>query len=542
MFRPRIDYADGAGSGDVRQQIPILINEARSQPDNPVPLLKLVHACAQLWIKTQQSDLLPRIIAYLEKAISLDTGAHSRPIRQLIDGVLRRCEALQLAEPAAKLKELIGRMETKEAAPLGAEPRWEKNRNKLLFALGLAAITCAYYLFRPHGFHAAPGIASLVQVLRHAVLLDYVPFIVLLFSLYTISGGISLRGDIPARPLTNTAFLALGAAGASFIGTTGMAMVLIRPLLQINSERRHVKHTVVFFIFLVCNIGGLLLPVGDPPLFLGYLRGVPFLWTLTLIAPWALSCALLLAVYFVWDTIAYRSEPKAAITVDEKIRKPIRIDGKRNLVLLLGVVLAVALLVPGRTLPGTSWVIPNIYLREIVQLALAAISLAITPKIARQVNQFNFTAIGEVACLFIGIFITMQAPVEILQIEGVKLGLTSPAQFFWASGLLSSVLDNAPTYVVYFETAGSLTGSHLQLMSGVQTLTGTIPISLLAAISCGSVFMGANTYIGNGPNFMVKSIAEQSGVRMPSFFGYMAYSAAILIPLFLLLTLVFFRG
>lgn len=419
---------------------------------------------------------------------------------------------------------------------------WEKNHNKLIFALSLAAITCGYYLFRKHGFHAAPGLASLGQVLNHAVLIDYIPFIVLLFSLYTISGGISVRGDIPAHPLTNTFILGLGAVGASLIGTTGMAMVLIRPLLQINSERRHVKHTVIFFIFLVANIGGSLLPVGDPPLFLGYLRGVPFLWTLNLAGPWLFCVVILLIVYYIWDTVAYRAESKETIARDEAMIIRFHVDGKRNLILLLGVVLAVAFLVPGSKIPGTSFHVPNIYLREIIQIALALLSMRITPKIARTTNEFNFVAIAEVACLFIGIFITMQVPIEILQIEGAKLGLVRPWEFFWASGLLSSVLDNAPTYVVYFETAGALTGSHLQMLSGVNTITGTMPVALLAAISCGSVFMGANTYIGNGPNFMVKSIAEQSGVRMPSFFGYMAYSVGILIPLFLLVTFIFFRG
>jgi len=419
-------------------------------------------------------------------------------------------------------------------------PWWDRNRNKLVFSLVLSAITCLYYLFRSHGFHAEPGLPSVGKLLHHAVLDDYIPFIILLFSLYTISGGISVRGDIPAHPLTNTALLAVGTVGASFVGTTGMAMLLIRPLLQINSERRHVRHTVIFFIFLVCNIGGLLLPIGDPPLFLGYLRGVPFLWTLHLAPQWAVCGGILLVVYCVWDTIAYRTEGKAVIALDELIRVPLRLHGKRNLVLLLGVILAVAALVPGKEFPGTSWIVPNLYLREIAQLAMAALSLWITPKEVRAYNQFNFHAIAEVACLFIGIFITMQTPIEFLQIRGPELGLTTPAHFFWASGILSSFLDNAPTYVVYFETAGALSPSHSVLMHNVVTATGSIPVALLAAISCGAVFMGANTYIGNGPNFMVKSIAERSGVKMPSFFGYMLYSVGILVPLFLLVTVLFF--
>jgi Na+/H+ antiporter NhaD/arsenite permease-like protein len=420
---------------------------------------------------------------------------------------------------------------------------WEHNPSKLKVALALAAVTCVYYLLREHGFHGTePGLATLGAVLQHSVLSDYIPFIVLLFSLYTISGGINLRGDLPAHPLTNTAFLAIGAGIASFVGTTGASMVLIRPLLQTNSERRHVKHTVIFFIFLVSNVGGLLLPIGDPPLFLGYLRGVPFLWTLNLVREWALCVVLLLAVYFVWDTVAYRREEKRFVRLDEAVRVPLRLRGNVNFILLLGVVLAVALLVPGRHLPGTQWTIPeHLYLREIVQMVLAGISMLITPAGIREANKFNFVAITEVAFLFIGIFITMQPPIEILQIEGPSLGLHRAWHFFWATGTLSSFLDNAPTYVVYFETAKSLPQEAYTMMDlhhGGQQ----IAYSLLAAISCGAVFMGANTYIGNGPNFMVKSIAEQAGVKMPSFFGYMAYSMAILLPIFLVITFLFFRG
>lgn len=416
---------------------------------------------------------------------------------------------------------------------------WHKNSHKLLVALFLAVVTCAYYAFRDHGFHhASPGLPSLLKVLRHAVLQDYIPFIVLLFSLYTISGGINLRGDIPAKPSTNTLFLAIGALFASLIGTTGIAMLLIRPLLQVNSERQKVTHTVVFFIFLVCNIGGCLLPIGDPPLFLGYLRGVPFLWTLHLWLPWITGVLAILAIYYVWDSIAYRRERLSRIRLDETIRQPLVLSGRRNFFLLAGVVLAVAILVPGKTFPGTNWTIPNIYLRELVQIFLALVSLRITPKAIRRANAFNFFAIVEVACLFIGIFITMQVPMEVLSIKGAELGLTEPWQFFWATGLLSSFLDNAPTYVVFFSTATTLpAGEGAMLLEGGREIS----IALLKAISIGAVFMGATTYIGNGPNFMVKSIAEQSGVKMPSFFGYMLYSGAVLIPVFLGITWLFFR-
>jgi Na+/H+ antiporter NhaD/arsenite permease-like protein len=281
--------------------------------------------------------------------------------------------------------------------------------------------------------------------------------------------------------------------------------------------------------------------VGDPPLFLGYLRGVPFLWTFHLVVEWAFCLVILLALYYVWDTWAWRQEKPIARDLEETFKEPIRIQGTNNFYLLLGVVLMVALLVPGKTLLG--WTVPHVFpigLREIGQLLLAGISLMITSRQIRQTNQFNYTAIGEVACLFIGIFITMQVPVEILNACGPQLGLSSPNHFFWASGGLSSFLDNAPTYVVFFQTAGTLVGSTPgDLMHGVQTATGSIPIPLLTAVSLGSVFMGANTYIGNGPNFMVKSIAEQAGVKMPSFFGYMLYSVGILIPLFVLVDIFF---
>lgn len=416
---------------------------------------------------------------------------------------------------------------------------WEHNSSKLIVSASLAVLVCGYYVLRHQGFHAEPGLPSLLSVLHHSVVSDYIPFMVLLFSLYTISGGIRLTGDVPAHTTTNTVILFLGALLASFIGTTGASMVLIRPLLQINSERKHVKHTVIFFIFLVSNVGGSLLPVGDPPLFLGYLKGVPFLWTLQLWPVWLTCVAILLALYWVLDSHYYGTEDKASLQLDETTREPLRLQGRVNFLLLAGVVLAVGVLVPGRTLPGTSWVIPD-HLREVVQLALCGLSMVLTAKQVREDNQFNFTAIGEVACLFIGIFVTMQVPIELLHMKGPELGLTSPAHFFWAAGSLSSFLDNAPTYVVFFETAKTIPlaagAAVLQLPGGAQ-----ISVALLTAVSLGSVFMGANTYIGNGPNFLVKSIAEGRGVKMPSFFGYMAWSGAILIPTFVLVTLIFFR-
>jgi Na+/H+ antiporter NhaD/arsenite permease-like protein len=425
---------------------------------------------------------------------------------------------------------------------------WERNSSKLLVASVLALVTLLYYMLRGFGFHAEPGFATVVKVLDHAVIVDYIPFIVLLFSLFTISGGINLCGDIPAHPGANTLLLALGGALASFIGTTGASMLLIRPLLQINSERRRVVHTVIFFIFVVSNCGGLLLPIGDPPLFLGYLRGVPFLWTFSLVREWCVCVGLLLGVYYVLDTLAWKREAKKDIALDETVRVPLQLRGKVNFVLLLGVVLAVGLLVPGKEVPVLGWVVPAelpligrlVSLREIVMLALAGASWVITPQAIRQDNKFDFFAIIEVACLFIGIFITMQVPIEILNAKGASLGIDSPMRFFWSTGLLSSFLDNAPTYVVFFETAKTLVHQAgpgvLELPSG-----GFISTKHLMAISCGAVFMGANTYIGNGPNFMVKAIAEQSGIKMPSFFGYMLYSGVILLPILILIAIIFMR-
>jgi Na+/H+ antiporter NhaD/arsenite permease-like protein len=392
-----------------------------------------------------------------------------------------------------------------------------------------------------HVEYSAPGWETVMAVLDHAVLKEYIPFIVLLFSLYVIAGGIVVRGDVEATPVANTSIIGLGGLLASFIGTTGAAMVLIRFLLKTNSERKRKVHTVVFFIFIAANIGGTLLPIGDPPLFLGYLRGVDFFWTLGLWGYWAFLLGVVLAIYFAWDTVAYRHETKQALQLDRTQKQPIRAVGLVNCLWLLGVVAAVATLDPSKPFPGTDWHAPP-YLREGVQLLMAGLSWVTTSLALRRENQFNFVAIGEVACLFIGIFITMQVPIEILNAQGAELGLNAPWHFFWATGILSSFLDNAPTYVVYFATAGTLTPEGMPLMDGVQTATGTIPIPLLVAISCGAVFMGANTYIGNGPNFMVKAIAEQSGVKMPSFFGYMVYSTIVLIPVFILMTLLFFRG
>ncbi len=418
---------------------------------------------------------------------------------------------------------------------------WESNLNRFKVAAALGVVTLAYFAFF-HGtlveghwpaHHIIEPTDSAVQtgfvrtVLENAVMQEYIPFMVLLFSLYTISGGIRIEGDLQANPMTNATFMGVGGLLASFIGTTGAAMLLIRPLLETNRERKHVVHTVVFFIFIVCNCGGCLLPIGDPPLFLGYLEGVPFLWTFSLWREWLFVNGMLLVIYLLLDEFAfYRREEVRDIERDVERTRRLRFSGWQvNVPLLIGVVLAVALLDPGKPIPGTTWH-PWLYLREIAQLGLVAISVLFGAEHVRVQNKFNYHAIIEVAALFIGIFICMQPALQILGVHGGELGIDSPAKFFWSTGGLSSVLDNAPTYLVFFKTAQAMPAE-----SGADIVAG-VEHSLLAAISLGAVFMGAMTYIGNGPNFMVKAIAEKSGVKMPSFFGYMLYSCLILLPLY----------
>ena len=389
--------------------------------------------------------------------------------------------------------------------PLAAPHFWESNLRKLGVAALLAAPVLWLYL------RERPG--ALVETAH-----DYVSFIVLLGGLFVISGGIFMEGDLEATPRTNAAFLGLGALLASFVGTTGASMLLVRPLLQTNRERKRVAHTVVFFIFLVSNVGGCLTPLGDPPLFLGYLQGVPFLWTFRLFVPWLFTVALVLAIYFAWDRREHARESVADRKRDFYEVRPLRIAGKTNLVLLAGVLASVALL-------HAPW-------REAAIVALALVSLATTDRELRRANHFDFGPILEVAALFAGIFVTMLPALDLLHARGGELGVREPWHFFWAAGALSSFLDNAPTYLTFLALAQGL---------GLPAEVVGVPEAVLKAISLGAVFMGANTYIGNGPNFMVRSIAEQRGVKMPAFGGYMLYSGAVLIPVFIVVTLVFFR-
>jgi Na+/H+ antiporter NhaD/arsenite permease-like protein len=389
--------------------------------------------------------------------------------------------------------------------PLFAPRFWGSNLRKLAVAAALALPVLALYL----GAHPA-------ALWRTAE--DYVSFIVLLGSLFVISGGIVLEGDLRATPRNNAAFLGAGALLASLVGTTGASMLLIRPLLQSNQERRHVWHTAVFFIFLVSNVGGCLTPLGDPPLFLGYLQGVPFAWTLRLLPEWAFATGAILLVYYAWDRRTFAREAVEDLLRDRMETRPLRLSGKENLAFLLVVVMGVALL-------RAPW-------REGTLLALAVLSWLRTKRGVREANRFTFQPILEVAAVFAGIFGTMLPALDLLRAHGARLGVREPWQFFWAAGGLSSFLDNAPTYLTFLALAQG---------QGQASQVAGVSHEVLRAISLGAVFMGANTYIGNGPNFMVRAIAEERGVRMPSFGGYMITSATVLVPIFVLVTLVFLR-
>ncbi len=364
---------------------------------------------------------------------------------------------------------------------------------------------------------ALPVVAVRPQVLSH-VAHEYVAFVMLLGSLYVVASGIRVTGDVPAQPATNTWLLLLGGVLASIIGTTGASILLIGFVLEVNSERKNVSHTVLFFILVVSNVGGCLTPLGDPPLFLGYLAGVPFFWTLRLVEEWAVAMGLLLGVYYLVERREHARESPTALHDDETTLRPIRVTGRWNFLLLAGVVGATAFL-------GSPF-------REAVYLACAAASFPLTPRGQRKEVGFSWHPIAEVAILFAGIFVAMEPALVVLRERAPTLGLTRPWHFFWVAGSLSAWLDNAPTYAAFLAVARGL---------GRPEVAG-VPAKILEAISVGAVFFGAMTYIGNGPNFLVRSIAVSRGVAMPSFFGYAARAAAVLLPLFLLLTLIFFRG
>ncbi|MFN5047033.1 sodium:proton antiporter [Roseateles sp.] len=421
--------------------------------------------------------------------------------------------------------------------PLAAPKLWHHHFGKIAAGWALAFLL---------PFALSQGLGATAGVLAHALLAEYLPFIILLTALFTTAGGIFVRGNLHGSPALNAGLMAIGAVLASFMGTTGASMLMVRPLIRANDNRRHNAHVLVFFIFIVSNAGGSLTPLGDPPLFLGFLKGVDFFWTVKHIFPETLFLiGSLLAIFYVIDSWYYRREgvTKQDPTPDTA---GFGIEGGINflpLAAVVGLVLMSGIWKPGISFDilGTEVELQSL-LRDVLLVGVTLWSLAITPRALREKNQFSWAPMQEVAKLFIGIFLTMVPVLAMLKageqgaFAAVTRAVTGPEgqplpwAYFWFSGLLSSFLDNAPTYLVFFNLAG---GDPQQLMT---TLAPT-----LAAISAGSVFMGANSYIGNAPNFMVKAIAEDRGVKMPSFFGYMAWSGAVLIPLFVLMTLIWFR-
>ncbi|WP_432723326.1 sodium:proton antiporter [Jeongeupia wiesaeckerbachi] len=395
-------------------------------------------------------------------------------------------------------------------------------------------------------FGATFGVGTAGGVIAHALIDEYIPFILLLFALYTVSGGILVWGNLHGSPKVNTAILALGTVCASIMGTTGAAMLLIRPLLKANDNRKHNVHVVVFFIFLVANIGGGLTPIGDPPLFLGFLKGISFFWTLEHMLPLvALNSAILLTLFYFIDRYFYSKEDEIK-AVDPTPDSGIKLFGKFNFVLIAAVVAAVVM--SGVWKPGIDFHVLGTEVglqditRDVLLIVIALVSLKFTPKQVRAGNDFNWDPILEVAKLFVGIFLAMAPAIAILRAgEAGQLaslvrvvsdsgGAPIDSMYFWMTGILSSFLDNAPTYLVFFNLAH---GDAAHMMGPMA--------STLLAISAGAVFMGAMTYIGNAPNFMVKAVAEDRGVKMPSFFGYMAWSTAILLPCFVITSLLFFH-
>ncbi len=420
--------------------------------------------------------------------------------------------------------------------PLVLPNIWHHHFGKITAGWALAFLLPFAFAF---GVHAA--FVNLV----HALLAEYIPFVILLTALFVVAGGIYIRGSLQGSPVLNTGILAIGAVLASFMGTTGASMLLIRPLIRANKQRVRVTHIIVFFIFIVSNAGGSLTPLGDPPLFLGFLKGVPFSWTFWHIWPDTLFLvAILLAMFFALDSWMLRNEEAAPAPAEAEPEK-LGFDGKFNFVLLGAVVGLVLMSGIWQSdvvfdIAGTHVGLPGL-VRDGGLIVITIVSLMTTARRVHEANQFSWDPMFEVAKLFAGIFLTIIPVIAMLKagVDGpfgtiVRAvtnpdGSPNPAMYFWATGTLSSFLDNAPTYLVFFNTAGGDVG-HLT----------TTMATTLAAISAGSVFMGANTYIGNAPNMMVKAIAEDRGVRMPSFFGYMLWSGGILVPLFIIMTFIFF--
>ena len=413
---------------------------------------------------------------------------------------------------------------------------WEKNKKwVVIFWSALFIIPFAI----KYGFMVAG------EAVSEVIVGDYLTFIVLLFGLFCVAGNISLDGDLAGSPKVNVVMLLIGTLLSSWIGTTGASMLMIRPIIRANKWRSRKAQIIVFFIFLVSNIGGCLTPVGDPPLLMGFTYGIGFFWSLRLLPLMLLNTLILLIVFYAIDRRAYRKDLAAGLRPEVKeTHEPLRITGLHNIIFIILIVVAVILsgTLPkvnpvfgkGITILGTTFSIASM-----IEVALILISALLafktTKKEVRQKNHFTWDAIQEVAVLFIGIFITMIPALMILKARGGDLGLTEPWQYFWITGCLSSFLDNTPTYLVFFTTAASM-----GYTAGITTALGVIPKVTLMAISVGAVFMGANTYIGNAPNFMVRSIAEENGIKMPSFFGYILWSLCILVPVFIIDMLVFF--
>lgn len=420
--------------------------------------------------------------------------------------------------------------------PLIANEWWEKKKQYMV-------ILWSVLFLIPFAVSFSAGV--MVETLCKIFFEDYLTFIILLFGLFCVAGNISIKGNFRGTPKMNVILLLVGTLLAGWIGTTGASMLMIRPIMKANEWRKRRAHTIVFFIFMVANLGGCLTPVGDPPLLMGFMRGVPFFWSLHLLPLLILNAAVLLILYFIIDKNQYKKEladGREPATCDKAIH--LQVEGKHNIVFIAMIIVAVLLSGMLPDVPAFAGGIPIVgevelgfaAIIEIIIILIAAfLSFKTTRKDVRADNHFTWGPIQEVAILFIGIFITMEPALLFLEAHGASLGLTEPWQMFWVTGILSSFLDNTPTYLVFLTTAGTLGAT-----SGIVTAVGTIAPSILLAISAGAVCMGANTYIGNAPNFMVKSIAEESGIRMPSFFGYMRWSICILIPIFILDMLIFF--
>jgi Na+/H+ antiporter NhaD/arsenite permease-like protein len=421
--------------------------------------------------------------------------------------------------------------------PLLAPHFWHNHFEKVSAFWALAMAVPFVIAFRGEAVHS----------IAHIYIIDYIPFIILLWSLFTVSGGIYVKGSLSGTPMVNTMILLIGTLLASLIGTTGASMLMIRPMLKSNSWRQYKVHSIVFFIFLISNIGGALTPLGDPPLFLGFLHGVPFFWTMKVLPHMGFASGILLALYFIIDTFYYKKETKQSTVSADK--EPLKIEGLHNFIFLGGIVGGVlfsGLVKLGEVnIFGIHQSIENL-LKDLILIIMGLCSLATTTPEIRKSNEFTWGPILEVAYLFAGIFMTIIPALAILlagehgALSALIKSTEKPAHYFWAAGSLSSFLDNAPTYLTFFSSALGKFYPGLPEAEAVSKLI-VEKIDYLVAISAGAVFMGANTYIGNAPNFMVKSIAEEAGVKMPSFFGYMfKYSIPILVVLFIIITFIFF--